>query len=830
MNIDYFEKKVKEKLQELNKTDTVFFAWLCAVRALPYVGSKGNFNFWQNSKRTQHLHSIFWALDCSRAVSNVSSAASAASAAFTNFSSASASSAAYNAAYAVYNAAYAAYSAYNVYNAAYNAANAANAACVANASLREIILQDLEIIQNGRNYADFNNDLSLYGNVWNNFQKALRDIGCGYWGDLYKNIFENHFEIDKKALERRLSVPEEIRDKGANFVADYLIALEQRDAKRLNEARIIILGEKGAGKTCLARRLVDPNKPMTKDKDSTAGVDTLLWTPETKTGEDTVKIHIWDFAGHVITHAAHRFFMSERCVYIIVYDGRSEERNRLEYWLDHVKNYGGGSQTFIFVNKRDAHAPDIHINTLRERYGDIVLKEFSIEEDISELNGFRRELADAIRKNPLWSNLMLPASYFDVKEEVESLFVNKKEKKAAEFTKKEIFEKIADKHKIENAENLLDSLHALGICLWYKNLAHYKTLVLNPEWISHGVYAVINWVNDKKEHAVKLADFADIFAKESDRYPKEKHRFIFELMIHYELAYKVERQDTLVIPHLMPEDRPKTLAGFSGEETPVCRYASERPLPPDTISRFIVRHNEEIHESVWRHGVVLKNSAGQTALVREKDREICVYVSGGAWNDYLDKIRETLNDIFHSYKSKHPSLEYNIRMYENREIEPKWLDDGTLYGYAINKKDYYDPGTNKNIKAVTFVHNVNINNGTMIGGSQVGYVEKPIQSNNISLPKTLSPQDFKDFIAAMEKFLASDEARDELRGKDADKLRTLVEEAKKEEPEKGWERFRSHLVTFASVANISTAVELFLSKYSGGIADNLLKMFASLTS
>ena len=51
----------------------------------------------------------------------------------------------------------------------------------------------------------------------------------------------------------------------------------KKDSDNLNEARIIILGDKGAGKTSLARRLIDINAEMPKDDDSTEGVTVSIW-------------------------------------------------------------------------------------------------------------------------------------------------------------------------------------------------------------------------------------------------------------------------------------------------------------------------------------------------------------------------------------------------------------------------------------------------------------------------------------------------------------------------------------------------------------------------
>ncbi|MGA1864608.1 MAG: ADP-ribosylation factor-like protein, partial [bacterium] len=191
--------------------------------------------------------------------------------------------------------------------------------------------------------------------------------------------------MDQDALARRMNVPKEIQKQGAAAVAHFLEEMEAKGAARLNEARIIILGDKGAGKTCIARRLIDSDAPMTTDDESTAGVNTMHWRLE----HENINVRIWDFAGHTVTHAVHQFFLSERCLYIIVYDGRTEERNRLEYWLNHMKNYGGDSKAIILVNKRDQHPVDIPINSLMEQYSIAGDYTFSIQDDKSDLEAFR---------------------------------------------------------------------------------------------------------------------------------------------------------------------------------------------------------------------------------------------------------------------------------------------------------------------------------------------------------------------------------------------------------------------------------------------------------
>ncbi len=744
-----FKDKIESELKKLNKEKVVYFAWLCAVRGLPFLGSDGHFNFWKEEERQKHLYAIFYALDFSAA--HDATDVYVAYAAYVARTSASASASAYAAAVAANAAANAAVAVYAAANAATanNIADAVNSAAAASYAasadsktnhLESIIFNDLEIIKNssiGKRhlfaflYKEEEEKKAFptfsYGETWDNFQKALAAEGCAYWAKLYKGIFADGFVLDSEALKTRLNIPKEIQEQGAAKVAAYLEAMENKGSLRLNEARIIILGEKGAGKTCLARRLLDPTAPMTTPEESTAGVNVLPWKLE----EEKINVRIWDFAGHTVTHAVHQFFLSERCLYIMVYDGRTEERNRLPYWLNHMKNYGGDSKAFILVNKRDQHSVDIPINALKEQYPAIIdLYDFSIRDDIDQLKDFRNTVAAYIQNNPSWDHQKIPTNYYHVKEALEELFDKDTESNGKEHIPKKTFIDIAKKNDVQNTDDLLTSLHALGVCLWYKDMADYNTLVLNPEWISHGVYKIINWANDEKKYALTLDDFKSVFNNDAHRYPANNHPFLFELMKHYELAYETEEDNRLIIPHLLKEDRPSHLPDFPVGESLMLRYKAEQPLPPNTISRFIVRHNREIKKEgkdsiVWRYGVVLENGTGDMALVREEDRIIRAAVKGNEKTQYISDLRKTLNDIFASYKSKKPDLEYRIEALEVEpgkeprwlsEREPFWLSERVIQNYTrASKPTIYDSDANREItiQHITYIFNIDAGVGPL---------------------------------------------------------------------------------------------------------------------
>ena len=722
---NFFNRKVfKRDLRGLSKKQVVFFVWLCAVRAFPFHCDGKS-----EERSLQDLYNILYALDAAANTKDIPLADFAANAAASiatttmDISVNDYADVAYEVATNAVTAAYVAL--YVDTDTTYRNFSFADtaAAYIAKKEIKPfitVIQNDIERIKND-DLHKLDSGNAIYGEIWHLFQRNPQSCGCEYWAELYTRIFMKGFMLDQEelnSLQRRINVPREIRSRGAAVVADYLIDMEVQGAERLNEARIIILGEKGAGKTALARRLINLNAPMPKVDESTEGVDNTLW--EIKSGrngnKDMVNAHIWDFAGHVVTHAVHRCFLSERCLYIIVYDGRTEERNRLEYWLEHIVNYGGDSKALVLVNLRDDHEPEIEKNWLINRYPFILGFYFlSIKDDSLELSQFRDTVTSHIVNNPSWNKIVMPSAYYQVKDILRNRFTRSKTNHQHELISLDAFNEIATLVGIEEADalaRLLESLHELGICLWYKNLLHYKTLVLNPEWICHGIYKLINWAKKRKIYNVTLADYTAAFAHETQRYIPDLFPFLLNLMCEYELAYKKECEEEepeprgnstiYVVPFLLRKDQPanKKLPNFPDGDSLLLEYVLEKAIPPDTISRFIVRRNAEIAKgdwTVWRRGVILDNGRA-TAMVKEEDRKIQVYVKGKDKSSYLNELRKTLNSIFDTYKSKKPELLYRIIPHGLSEYSTRpFLSEDDIIAHLLRRRSYFDPRTGEEI-------------------------------------------------------------------------------------------------------------------------------------
>jgi len=491
-----------------------------------------------------------------------------------------------------------------------------------------------------------------------NFQEDLVSIGCGYWARFYENLFNNGFPIDIKILERHLAVPDEIKAEGAAAVGSYLERLGDK-VERLDEARIIILGEKGAGKTSLARKLLDINAEMPKEYESTEGVETHLWDFPNKDGSRKVNAHIWDFAGHSITHSAHRCFMSARCLYIYVYNGRIERDNDPRYWLEQIRIHGDNSPVLFLINRKDDRKVDIEEKTLKKEYPSI-MGYYPVNignDDKTELEEFCQTVMDAVRNNHAWISQVVSEEAYKIKNELRKSFDIHKSPHIDRKEFNEIAEKCGASEK--RIDEILNDLHTLGICLWYndKGMEEFDKLVLNPNWITNGIYKIINKGYELGKYILSVKRATEILKDDKRyKYPSDMVKYLFRLMRKYELAF-FHKQNTsqIFILGILPKDMPdsESLPSFDDANDRLrMEFVVEKVLPPNIATRIMVQCNGDIFNEklLWRKGAVLKYKKGHSiALITEDSRRITVLIKGKDKTPYLASLREIIKGIFKTY-------------------------------------------------------------------------------------------------------------------------------------------------------------------------------------
>lgn len=383
----------------------------------------------------------------------------------------------------------------------------------------------------------------------------------------------------------------------------------------LDEAKLVVVGEGHVGKTSLVRRLVSNDYSDTEPK--TKGIDVTAWRVDAPKG--SIKLNIWDFGGQEIMHATHQFFLTKRSLYLLVVDARQDEdQNRIEYWLKLIQSFSDRSPVIVVGNKIDEAFFDVDIRGLKGKYPDIVdIQSVSCKTGIglADLNNLLAEVLDEL---PHVRDL-LPAAFFEVKAELEKFDANYLP--YAEYTK------LCNHHDIQTEsaqEALVGFLHDLGTVVCFRDDPRLAdTNILNPEWVTGGVYRILNaHIAAQKRGLLTWDDISCIL--DTDDYPPERRAFIIDIMKRFELCF--ESDNTFLVPDLLTKEEPDT----GSWRDALLFEVGYHILPSSIVSRLIVRMHAAISKhTVWRTGVVLAMDSNR-AIVRadREDGVIRIAVSG----------------------------------------------------------------------------------------------------------------------------------------------------------------------------------------------------------
>jgi len=204
-------------------------------------------------------------------------------------------------------------------------------------------------------------------------------------------------------------------------ILDWYFQSRTEPARRLNEAKMLLVGQGGVGKTSLVHYLIH-SKPCDPAELPTEGIDINDWGVQGKKGADRkferINVHVWDFGGQEIMHATHQFFLTRRSLYVLVIDARAgEKESNIHYWLKIIQSYGEHSPVLVVLNKCDQHPHELNETRLIRDYPNIrgfIQTSCSTGQGIAEL---RREIGKQLRRLPHVFD-ELPQSYFEVKEEL----------------------------------------------------------------------------------------------------------------------------------------------------------------------------------------------------------------------------------------------------------------------------------------------------------------------------------------------------------------------------------------------------------------------------
>lgn len=279
---------------------------------------------------------------------------------------------------------------------------------------------------------------------------------------------------------------------------------------------------------------------------------------------------------------------------------------------------------------------------------------------------------------------------------------------------------------------LLEYLNDLGIVLHYEKLRLHDTQVLNPLWLTNGVYRIINSpIVSEQDGRFSIHQLNDIIndpryqpenpkaeqniqqyqaPKRRPRYPENKLFFIAQMIRQFELCFPFdEKQEQYIVPDLLPV--PQNTLSFAPDEK-VIRFVVEYPefLPDTVFPRLMVRlHQYLMEERQWRNGMVLQENvlfqSRANVVVDKEARKIQLQLAGERRRDFLTFIRQSLKDIHSSFAEL--KSEELIPLPDPLDGQTQYVDYKELIGYEKERiEDYFSGKLGKRYKVAGLLNGI----------------------------------------------------------------------------------------------------------------------------
>lgn len=474
-----------------------------------------------------------------------------------------------------------------------------------------------------------------------------------------------------------LDLPSELEAGSSQTILDFLFARQAQGEAPMQEVRLLLVGRGRAGKTTLLKAL--RGQELDEHEAETPGITVQPLKLDCVQGRATA--HVWDFGGQEFLHGTHQIFLSERCVYVLVLEGReSNWETETDYWLRFIQSFGGDSPVVV-LTKYDAHPFSVDRFRLQERCPQIV--------GFVEADAFTARGIQAIRTlleqtvngmEHVWQGV--PKKWHRVKEKLTAM--------RQSYMHYSDYQALCRKEGVEDErqqDSLAQTLHRLGMALNFRE--HHRlrhTSVLKPQWVTEAIYGLIRFTQKKDCHGVLRAKWLPEALQPEADYPPAMHGFVVDLMAKFEVAFPLDEagkaggaagETRWLIPELLGEEQPEAFEQFRAENVQRLRFSYPDALPPGLLPRLIVRTHEmsETHPAWrWRSGVVLE-WGGCQALVRldrlERRTEVAV----------LESLLPDQQCLFDIIRAHLVVLHGNVRVVEETEIEGHpgaWVKVGKL--------------------------------------------------------------------------------------------------------------------------------------------------------
>lgn len=439
--------------------------------------------------------------------------------------------------------------------------------------------------------------------------------------------------------------PPPIVKKGAQVILNYLKTVDKKT--KLWTSKMVLVGEVGAGKTCLLDALEGKNFDL--GRETTNGINfRKLYLPCPGKKDICIELNVWDFGGKDIYRATHQFYLTNHALFVLVWNARlGYETGKIYKWLETIEAVAPDSPILIVATHSKGKMADSPRSDILSKYPNKVHffeVDNEIKQGIKELKEFIQKFAYNLKN----VGTERPSSWVIAAKTIKTL-------NEIYISEKKLF-RVFQESGVNKSdyENLAVYLHERGDIIYYPDEENLKeTILIKPAWLSQHTAKILESEEVSKQAGILSESLMSELATDCDLYFQDK---LITLMENFDISFKNDIDTSLIVEKLKYEEHSsykKLWETFEPSEKEIVFKYELNTIPAGIPSWFIARTHRFSIYIHWRNGVLLEDKEKKhlgLVIARPKIKEVWLKVKGIMPYYFLALLRDTLELTFNRFK------------------------------------------------------------------------------------------------------------------------------------------------------------------------------------